>query len=108
MYILGTNAYHGDAAAALIKDGQLVAAAEEERFRRIKHCAGFPTQSIQYCLPTAGIDIEQVEHVGILLTCVVAAVKGGKLTTCATSWTVLTRGRSSAMKISGGNWKTQT
>jgi carbamoyltransferase len=65
MYILGLNAYHGDAAAALIKDGQLVAAAEEERFRRIKHCAGFPTQSIQYCLRTAGIDIEQVEHVGI-------------------------------------------
>src|SRR6266851_1658515 len=65
MYILGLNAYHGDAAAALIKDGQLVAAVEEERFRRIKHCAGFPTQSIQYCLRAAGIDIEQVEHVGI-------------------------------------------
>src|SRR6266851_1677154 len=65
MYILGLNAYHGDAAAALIKDGQLVAAAEEERFNRIKHCAGFPTQSIQYCLRAAGIDIEQIEHVGI-------------------------------------------
>jgi carbamoyltransferase len=65
MYILGLNAYHGDAAAALIKDGQLVAAAEEERFNRIKHCAGFPTKAIQYCLHAAGIDIEQVEHVGI-------------------------------------------
>jgi len=65
MYILGLNAYHGDAAAALIKDGRLIAAVEEERFNRIKHCAGFPTQSIQYCLRTAGIDIEQVEHVGI-------------------------------------------
>src|SRR5882762_9519581 len=65
MYILGLNAYHGDAAAALIKDGQLVAAVEEERFNRIKHCAGFPTQSIQYCLRAAGIGIEQVEHVGI-------------------------------------------
>ncbi len=65
MYILGLNAYHGDAAAALIKDGRIVAAAEEERFNRIKHCAGFPTQSIQYCLQEAGIDIEQVEHVGI-------------------------------------------
>jgi carbamoyltransferase len=65
MYILGLNAYHGDAAAALIKDGQLVAAAEEERFNRIKHCAGFPTKAIQYCLRAAGIDIEQVEHVGI-------------------------------------------
>src|SRR5258707_8608817 len=65
MYILGVNAFHGDAAAALIKDGQLIAAVEEERFNRIKHCAGFPTQSIQYCLRAAGIEIEQVEHVGI-------------------------------------------
>ncbi len=65
MYILGLNAYHGDAAAALIKDGRLVAAVEEERFNRIKHCAGFPTQSIAYCLRAAGIDIERVEHVGI-------------------------------------------
>ena len=65
MYILGLNAYHGDAAAALIKDGGLVAAVEEERFNRVKHCAGFPTQSIQYCLRAAGISIEQVEHVGI-------------------------------------------
>ncbi len=65
MYILGINAYHGDAAAALIKDGRLIAAVEEERFNRIKHCAGFPTQSIQYCLRAAGVDIEQIEHVGI-------------------------------------------
>lgn len=65
LYILGINAYHGDAAAALIKDGVLIAAVEEERFNRIKHCAGFPTQSIQYCLRTAGIRIDQVEHVGI-------------------------------------------
>jgi carbamoyltransferase len=65
MYILGLNAFHGDAAAALIKDGQLIAAVEEERFNRIKHCAGFPTQSILYCLRAAGIEIEQVEHVGI-------------------------------------------
>ncbi len=65
MYILGINAYHGDAAAALIKDGRIVAAVEEERFNRVKHCAGFPAQSIQYCLREARIDIEQVEHVGI-------------------------------------------
>src|SRR6266404_3796128 len=65
MYILGLNAFHGDAAAALIKDGQLVAAVEEERLNRIKHCAGFPTQSIQYCLRAAGIEIDEVEHVGI-------------------------------------------
>lgn len=65
MYILGINAYHGDAAAALVKDGELIGAAEEERFNRIKHCAGFPTQSIQYCLRTAGIGIDEVDHVGI-------------------------------------------
>jgi carbamoyltransferase len=65
MYILGLNAYHGDAAAALIKDGELIAAAEEERFNRIKHCAGFPTQAIRYCLQAAGIGIEAVDHIGI-------------------------------------------
>jgi len=65
MYILGINAYHGDAAAALIKDGRIVAAAEEERFNRIKHCAGFPSLAIKYCLSAAGIGIEAVEHVGI-------------------------------------------
>ncbi len=65
MYILGINAYHGDAAAALIKDGKLLAAVEEERFNRVKHCAGFPTEAIRYCLNTAGIGIEDVEHIGI-------------------------------------------
>ena len=65
MYILGINAYHGDAAAAIVRDGELIAAVEEERFNRIKHCAGFPTQSIQYCLRAAGIGIEEVDHVGV-------------------------------------------
>src|ERR1041384_7036429 len=65
MYILGINAYHGDAAAAIIRDGQLVAAAEEERFNRMKHCAGFPAESIKYCLAAAGVGIEDVEHIGI-------------------------------------------
>jgi carbamoyltransferase len=65
MYILGINAHHGDAAAALVRDGELIAAVEEERFNRIKHCAGFPAQSIEYCLRTAGISIGQVEHIGI-------------------------------------------
>src|SRR6266481_330526 len=65
MYILGINAYHGDAAAALIKDGRIVAAVEEERFNRIKHCAGFPTESVKYCLRVAGIEIDAVDHVGI-------------------------------------------
>lgn len=65
MYILGINAYHGDAAAALIKDGELLAAVEEERFNRVKHCAGFPSASVRYCLEAAGITIEDVEHIGI-------------------------------------------
>jgi carbamoyltransferase len=65
MYILGINAYHGDASAAIIKDGRLIAAVEEERFNRLKHCAGFPSQSIRYCLKTAGVGIEEVDHIGI-------------------------------------------
>lgn len=65
MKILGINAYHGDASAALVTNGQLVAAVEEERFNRIKHWAGFPSQSIQYCLDVAGIGIEEVDHVAI-------------------------------------------
>src|SRR5678815_2510365 len=65
MIILGINAYHGDAAAAIIKDGKLIAAVEEERFNRFKHCAGFPIESIKYCLLTAGVKIEDVDHVGI-------------------------------------------
>src|SRR4030095_10929986 len=65
MYILGINAYHGDAAAALIKDGRIVAAVEEERFNRVKHCAGFPAESVRYCLRTAGIGIEEVAHIGV-------------------------------------------
>ena len=57
MFILGLNSYHGDAGAALVKDGQLVVAVEEERFRRIKHWAGLPIQSIRACLKQGGIDI---------------------------------------------------
>lgn len=65
MYILGINAYHGDAAAAIVKDGQLLAAVEEERFNRVKHCAGFPSESVRYCLEAAGVGIEDVAHIGI-------------------------------------------
>jgi carbamoyltransferase len=54
MLILGLNAYHGDVAAALLRDGELVAAVEEERFRRVKHWAGFPEQAIRACLDLAG------------------------------------------------------
>lgn len=65
MRILGINAYHGDASAALVIDGHLVAAAEEERFRRIKHWAGFPEQAIQYCLDEAKLSIDQIDAVAI-------------------------------------------
>jgi carbamoyltransferase len=65
MIILGINAYHGDAAAAIIRDGQLVAAAEEERFNRRKHCAGFPSEAIRYCLKAAGVEISDIDHIGI-------------------------------------------
>lgn len=63
--ILGLNAYHGDSAACIIADGKLVAAAEEERFRRIKHWAGFPSESIRYCLNEAGVKLSDVAVLAI-------------------------------------------
>jgi carbamoyltransferase len=63
--ILGINAYHGDASAALVVDGRLVAAVEEERFNRIKHWAGFPAKSIEYCLGEAGLQPRELDHVAI-------------------------------------------
>jgi carbamoyltransferase len=65
LYILGLNAYHADASAAIIRDGQLVAAAEEERFNRVKHCAGFPYQAVRYCLNEAGIEPEELTHIAV-------------------------------------------
>jgi carbamoyltransferase len=65
MIILGLNAFHGDASAALVSGGKLVAAAEEERFRRTKHWAGFPAQSIAYCLREAGLRLADVDHVAV-------------------------------------------
>ena len=61
MIILGINAYHGDVAAALLRDGELVAAVEEERFRRVKHYAGFPRDAIRACLSIAGIEASAVD-----------------------------------------------
>jgi carbamoyltransferase len=63
--ILGLNAYHADSAACLFADGKLVAAAEEERFRRIKHWAGLPTRAIEYCLSEAGLAISEVDHIAV-------------------------------------------
>ena len=65
MLILGLNAYHGDASACLVADGEIVAAAEEERFRRIKHWAGFPSEAIRYCLTEGGVGLGDVDHVAV-------------------------------------------
>ena len=63
--VLGINAFHADAAAALIRDGEILGAVEEERFRRIKHWAGFPSQAIAWCLADAGLRLEDVDHIAI-------------------------------------------
>src|SRR5580692_7686649 len=65
MNILGINAYHGNASAALVCDGTLVAAVEEERFNRVKYAAGFPAEAIPYCLKTGGITLAEVDHVAV-------------------------------------------
>jgi carbamoyltransferase len=65
MIILGVSAYHADSAAAIIVDGRLIAVVEEERFRRVKHWAGFPSEAIRYCLAEAGLTIDQISHVAI-------------------------------------------
>jgi carbamoyltransferase len=63
--ILGLNAYHADSAACIVKDGELIAAAEEERFRRQKHWAGFPDQAIRYCLAEAGATLADLDHIAV-------------------------------------------
>ena len=64
-FILGINCFHADSAACVVRDGEVIAAAEEERFRRIKHWAGFPTEAIRYCLDAAGISGEDLDHVAV-------------------------------------------
>ncbi len=63
MYILGISAFYHDSAACLIKDGVIVAAAQEERFSRVKHDSAFPAAAIMYCLKAAGIESPQIAHV---------------------------------------------
>src|SRR6266852_6071426 len=65
MNILGINAYHGNASAAIVADGRLLAAVEEERFNRVKYAAGFPARAIQYCLDVAGVKLSEVDHIAI-------------------------------------------
>lgn len=65
MKILGLNLFHGDASACLFIDDELVAAAEEERFNRVKHSAGIPINSIKFCLQHKNITIDQIDHIAI-------------------------------------------
>lgn len=65
MNILGINAYHGNSSAALVCDGQLVSAVEEERFNRVKNAAGFPAHAIRHCLAEAGLTIGEIDHIAI-------------------------------------------
>jgi carbamoyltransferase len=65
MIILGINAYHANASAAIVADGRLLAAVEEERMNRVKYAAGLPTRAIQYCLDQAGVKLTEVDHIAI-------------------------------------------
>lgn len=65
MLVLGLNAYHADAAAALFADGKLVAAVEEERLNRIKHCAGFPALAVAEVLRIGGVTLGDIDEVAI-------------------------------------------
>lgn len=65
MIILGINAYHADSSAAIFRDGIMIAATEEERFRRVKHWAGFPSMAIEFCLREAGVTLKEVDHIAI-------------------------------------------
>src|SRR6202050_5510964 len=65
MIILGINAYHANAAAAIVVDGRLVAAVEEERLNRVKYAAGLPARAIQFCLDQAGAKLTEGDHIAI-------------------------------------------
>src|SRR6202142_1545572 len=65
MNILGINGYRGNASAAIVCEGRLVAAVEEERFNRVKYAAGFPAQAIRYCLREAGLELKDIDHVAV-------------------------------------------
>jgi len=65
MIILGINAYHANAAAAIVADGRLIAAVEEERLNRVKYAAGLPVRAIQFCLDQAGVKLTEVDHIAV-------------------------------------------
>ena len=61
--ILGINAYHGDSSACILLNGELIAAIEEERLRRVKHWAGFPSKAIEYCIAESGVNPAKINHI---------------------------------------------
>ena len=63
MRILGISAFYHDSAAALIEEGEIVAAAQEERFTRKKHDSGFPAAAVEYCLGEAGVELDEIDYV---------------------------------------------
>jgi predicted NodU family carbamoyl transferase len=63
MRLLGVSAFYHDSAAALVEDGRIVAAAQEERFTRKKHDAAFPAHAIRYCLEAGKVDLDGIDHV---------------------------------------------
>jgi carbamoyltransferase len=65
LFILALNAYHGDASAAIFKNGEIIAATEEERIRRVKHWAGLPTEAVRFCLQEAGISLAEVDFITV-------------------------------------------
>jgi carbamoyltransferase len=65
MIILGINAYHANASAAIVADGRLLAAVEEERLNRVKYAAGLPVKAIQFCLDEAGVELTELDHIAI-------------------------------------------
>ncbi len=62
--ILGISAYYHDSAACLVRDGEIVAAAQEERFTRKKHDADFPHNAVAYCLREGGLRLDELDYVG--------------------------------------------
>ena len=64
MYILGISCYYHDSSAALLKDGKIVAAAQEERFTREKHDTSFPINAVEYCLKSQNIRINDISYIG--------------------------------------------
>ena len=63
MRILGISAFYHDSAAALIVDGEIISAAQEERFTRVKHDKSFPKHAINYCLEEAGLDLNEIDKI---------------------------------------------